>query len=70
MMNNVNVKCFELPLKVFCKSFPKLAMQLRYKSRCRCMEEMKSDDNYIIRFNGIGCEIGYRSDDWEMFNYE
>ena len=69
-MNNVNVKCFELPLKVFCKTFPKLAGELRYNLGADVWKEIKSDDNYIIRFNGIGCEIGYRSDNWEVFDYE
>lgn len=69
-MNNVNVKCFELPLKVFCKTFPKLASELRYNLGSDVWRELKSDNNYIIRFNGLGCEIGYRSDTWEAFDYE
>lgn len=55
----------EMRLSDFVEEFPELVPMV---SRMFDVSELvKYDDDYIIRFNEYGAEIGYYSDPWQMF---
>lgn len=57
----------EMQLSEFIQKFPQLVPMVSMMSGVDVVEAVKYDDNYIIRYNEYGVEIGYYSDFWQMF---
>lgn len=57
----------EMRLSEFIREFPELVPMVSQMSGIDVVQAVKYDDNYIIRFNECGAEIGYYSDFWQMF---